>query len=37
MVLTVKQKLEFIEKVENGVSATKIAKDYGIDIELVCP
>jgi hypothetical protein len=30
IVLTVKQKLRLIEKFENGKSATKLAKDYGI-------
>jgi hypothetical protein len=33
MLLTVKQKLKLIEKVENGESVTKLAKDYGIGIE----
>jgi hypothetical protein len=28
MVLTVKQKLELIEKIENGELAAKLAKDY---------
>jgi hypothetical protein len=32
-VLTVKQKLQFIEKFENGELVTKLAKDYGIGIE----
>jgi hypothetical protein len=29
IVLTAKQKLKLIEKLENGESATKLAKDYG--------
>jgi hypothetical protein len=33
----VKQKLKLIEKVENGESVTKLAKDYGIGIEWLCP
>jgi hypothetical protein len=32
-VLTVKQKLELIEKSENRKWATKLAKDYGIGIQ----
>jgi hypothetical protein len=34
-VLTVKQKLEFIEKFENREFATKLAKDYGIGIQTI--
>jgi hypothetical protein len=33
MVLTVKLKLKLIENVENKESVTKLAKDYGIEIE----
>jgi hypothetical protein len=36
-VLTVKEKLEFIEKFENGELATELAKDYGIGIECLRP
>jgi hypothetical protein len=31
--LTVKQKLELIEKFENGESVTELAKDYTVVIE----
>jgi hypothetical protein len=37
MVLTVKQKLKLIQKVENGESVIKLAKDYGRGIESLCP
>jgi hypothetical protein len=30
IVLTVKQKIELPKKFENGVSATELAKDYGV-------
>jgi hypothetical protein len=33
IVLTVKLKLELLEKFENGESATEFAKDYGVGIE----
>jgi hypothetical protein len=33
MVLTIKEKLESIEKFENGEMATELAKDYGVGIE----
>jgi hypothetical protein len=33
IVLTVKQKLELLEKSENGESATELAKDYGVGID----
>jgi DNA invertase Pin-like site-specific DNA recombinase len=35
IVLTIKQKLKLIEKFENGESATKLAKDYGIGIQTI--
>jgi hypothetical protein len=33
IVLTVKEKLELLEKFENGESVTELAKDYGVGIE----
>jgi hypothetical protein len=33
IVLTVKQKLELIEKIDNGESVTELAKDYAVGIE----
>jgi hypothetical protein len=33
IVMTVKQKLELIEKFENMALATKVGKDYGIGIQ----
>jgi hypothetical protein len=36
VVLTVKQMLELIEMFENGESATILAKDYGVGIQIVC-
>jgi hypothetical protein len=35
IVLVVKQKLKLIEKFENGESAIKLAKDYGIQIQTI--
>jgi hypothetical protein len=37
IVLTVKQKLELIEKFENRESAIELAKDYGVGIERLHP
>jgi hypothetical protein len=36
-VLTEKQKLELIEKFENGEMATELAKDYGVGTERLHP
>jgi Zn-dependent peptidase ImmA (M78 family) len=36
-VLTVKQKLELIEKCGNGESVTELAKYYGVGIEWLYP
>jgi hypothetical protein len=33
IVLTVRQKLEFLEKFGNGESVSELAKDYGVGIE----
>jgi Mor family transcriptional regulator len=33
IVLTVKQKLQLLEKFENGESVTELAKDYGVEIK----
>jgi hypothetical protein len=36
IVLAVKQMLKLNEKFENGESATKLSKDYGTGIQIVC-